>query len=291
MGERCSWICGPLAARAVRVLEQLVAIIPTTCTTPRRGFTVPNALFRAYRMEGGGIVARPCHPATVGYQIARFAKDHRLPKVTWHQFRRTFARNVVRYTDVPIEALREHFKHASLCMTDWYLGYDVELFQDLALERLELSSEVLDRGLCGVAGGPGGARLARSVRQRIESGSLPRSFMGRAGDEYRRDLIRELHESGFYAHPCGEFTFCVFVRDHSPCGGSEAPVPHRCHPTTCPSSYIDTTNVPFYEARIGRSEVELAALDAQGQGASPLADFLRQSIDRDRRAITPVQAP
>src|SRR3546814_12654076 len=55
---------------------------------------------------------------------------------TWrlspHQFRKTFAKWVGAASDGSLYALKQHFKHLSLAMTDGYVGSDVELYENVA---------------------------------------------------------------------------------------------------------------------------------------------------------------
>ena len=54
-----------------------------------------------------------------------------------HRFRRSFARNIVRWTETPIPALQRHFKHWSLLMTDYYIGTDPQLMEMFFEAQLE----------------------------------------------------------------------------------------------------------------------------------------------------------
>src|SRR5260370_40413106 len=64
-----------------------------------------------------------------------------------HMFRRTFARYVVRYDTLNLLALKEHFKHISLSMTDYYVGNDLELWMLMEEETDRVSIESFDKAL------------------------------------------------------------------------------------------------------------------------------------------------
>ena len=65
-----------------------------------------------------------------------------------HMFHRTFARHVVRYDTTNLLALKEHFKHISLSMTDYYVGSDLELWTLMMEEEEKLLLRVSTRP-CG----------------------------------------------------------------------------------------------------------------------------------------------
>ena len=69
-------------------------------------------------------------------------------------FRRTFARHVVRHDTTNLLALKEHFKHISLSMTDYYVGSDLELWALMVEEEEKLSSRVSTKPCGPSTGGP-----------------------------------------------------------------------------------------------------------------------------------------
>ena len=109
-----------------------------------------------------------------------------------HMFRRTFARYVARHDTTNLLALKEHFKHVSLSMTDYYVGNDLELWM-LMEEEERLFFESFDKALrADQLAGPGGVRseekdrrgdcgrplaegLSRRSRQPSAQGDDPRS--------------------------------------------------------------------------------------------------------------------
>src|SRR3954447_17501609 len=88
--------------------------------------TMDDSLLRAYFGSGLHIEAKPLGETTTYLWLKGFIKELKLNvgHIHPHQFRRTFARNVARWSNAPILALQRHFKHWSLLMTDYYIGVD-----------------------------------------------------------------------------------------------------------------------------------------------------------------------
>ena len=128
-----------------------------------------------------------------------------------HMFRRTFARYVVRYDTTNLLALKEHFKHISLSMTDHYVGNDLELWMLLEEETDSASFESFDKALrADQLAGPGGVRLRKKVDQAIAEGRLEKDFRGEAGSHLRRRMIVDLVEAGQRIYPCAASNYCWF---------------------------------------------------------------------------------
>ena len=81
-----------------------------------------------------------------------------------HMFRRTFARYVARYDTTNLLALKEHFKHISLSMTDYYVGNDLELW--MLME--EIFGENSHLGTLAIRINPGGRKSKRKIAAQHE---------------------------------------------------------------------------------------------------------------------------
>jgi hypothetical protein len=165
-----------------------------------------------------------------------------------HMFRRTFARYVVRYDTTNLLALKEHFKHISLSMTDYYVGNDLELWLLLEEETERVSIESFDKALrADQLAGPGGARLKKKIDQAIAEGRLQKEFRGEAGDHLRKRIIRDLVESGQHIYPCAASNYCWFRADSALCTDGNRPILKHCNPGACLNSIITLEHKPHWE--------------------------------------------
>jgi integrase-like protein len=213
-GSSRSWMCGPLAAQAVETLERCGHLI--------RAYPRASYLFVGFNIVNdplsAGLKDKAMGQHTITRKSRRFCKDHGLTTyLHTHRLRRSFARNIIRFSSTSILALKDHFKHWSLYMTDWYVGLDPELIEDLEAERLLLSIEAAEKICTEKVGGAGGRRWTQELDQRIREGRLPRNFRGKAGAEFRKKMIQGLHDSGMMVIPCGSFTYCVFEKERAQC--------------------------------------------------------------------------
>jgi hypothetical protein len=182
-----------------------------------------------------------------------------------HMFRRTFARHVVRHDTTNLLALKEHFKHISLAMTDYYVGSDLELWTLMVEEEEKLLFESFDKALRaeGMAG-PGGARLKRKIDEAIVEGRLPREFRGEAGAHLRKEMIRNLVESGQRVYPCAASNYCWFRPESALCTQGDQPLLKRCNPGACTNSIITLEHKPHWE-KVQRDCEDLMELKPQAE--------------------------
>lgn len=282
-GSPRMWMCGRLAAQAVSVMENINKLI--TGTNQRKhlfitwGNTIVN-LKRTHRRRIKCLGGRTTHTNLKSFCAAHNIVDDIHP----HRLRRSFARNIIRYSTTSILALKEHFKHWSLYMTDWYVGLDFELIRDLEAERLLLSIEAMDKICTQQVGGTGGRRWTKELERRIAEGRLPRTFRGKAGAEFRRTMIESLHTSGMLVVPCGDFTYCVFQKDRALCTSGDSPVVNRCNPFDCSCSYILPENLPFYRKRLAFFRANYNDLSEEEKGG-PKGLYFRQETLKAQRVI------
>jgi integrase len=247
-GRKAKWLGGPVSARAIDVLEQLTRT--TRRRTKVRSLWVPIAALVLKPRDAGALKGD-----TIRYRLEVFVtmlglKDssgrpfHLHP----HMFRRTFARHVVRHDTTNLLALKEHFKHVSLSMTDLYVGSDVELWQLMVAEEEKLLFESFEKALRAERmAGPGGSKLKKKIDAAIAEGRLPKEFRGEAGDHLRKEMIRDLVESGQRIYPCAASNYCWFRPEFALCTQEDHPLLKRCNPGACTNSIITLEHKPHWE--------------------------------------------
>jgi integrase len=111
-GEKTRWLCGTLGRRAHALLSKLTS--ERKLASNSKGGQI-----------GGHLLNRNLNEwmAMQGWRDAEGNPLH----IHSHQFRRTFARLVMRHPGMNLLALKDHFKHKSVKMTDYYVGCDDEL--------------------------------------------------------------------------------------------------------------------------------------------------------------------
>jgi integrase len=290
VGEAATWLCGELAGNAIEILEQLHAVLPTTTRSKwRSNVSRPDSLFRTYVWDALTLEARPLTSTKVLQRTIDLfiqTSNLRVGGIHPHRFRRSFARNIVRWTETPILALQRHFKHWSLLMTDYYIGVDVDLMEKFFDEQQEASKGRLRQILSGECGGPGGLILQKRLTKMIDFGELPKSFRGRKRETSIEAMIDEMSRDGVLAYKCGEFTTCLYVPGVAKCG-EDGPKEHECHPTGCANSYILIEDVPFFLKNITHNIRVYQQLSLADQGG-PFGLFVRKRICNDITAIKPL---
>ena len=247
-GRKAKWLGGPICARAVHVLERLTR--QTRRQAKVRSLWVPiPPLVRKLHGSGslGGDTMRYRLEVYVAMLGLRDSSGHPVD-LHPHMFRRTFARHVARYDTTNLLALKEHFKHVSLSMTDYYVGSDLELWTLMMEEEEKLLFESFDKALRAERmAGPGGARLKRKIDEAITDGRLPKEFRGEAGGYLRKDMIRNLVESGQRIYPCAASNYCWFRPESALCTQGDHPLLKRCNPGACTNSVITPEHRPHWE--------------------------------------------
>lgn len=288
-GEIAFWLCGELAAEAVRVLERLHALMPTTLEVLHNPeVKLDEGLFRSYLWDGITLEARSVSVTTLYSWINNFIEVLKLSvgHIHPHQFRRSFARNVARWTSAPILALQRHFKHWSLLMTDYYVGVDDQLVQLYFREQQAASRNRLRQIMAGECGGPGGLISQKRLAKMADNEELPLNFRGEEHSGTIEDLVDEISRDGVVAFKCGDFTTCLYVPGLAKCG-EDGPKAHDCHPTECLNSFILVEDVPFYLHNIRQnlsSYKKQREIDKKG----PVGLFYLKRIRRDVVSILPL---
>jgi integrase len=283
-GAPRAWMCGPLAAQAVEALERLCRILNVKT---KYLFADIRMFITVIRTKGSKV--RLINRFTAGHEVKKFCAALGIRSdIHTHRFRRSFARNIIRFSSTSILALREHFKHWSIYMTDWYVGVDPELIEDLEAERRLLSIEAMEKIFTQPVSGAGGRKWTKELEQRIQDGRLPRNFKGKAGLEFRKTMISGLHDSGMIVVPCGNFTHCVFQQDRALCNEGDRPIPNRCNPTDCPNSYITEEHIPAHRKKLSDLERLYSKLNEEGK-KGPAGMLYMREIRKTRKALEPFE--
>ena len=277
-GREAKWLGGPLCGRGVRVLERLGKATRQRGGVSHLWMPVPSVHGRHPTrdpLSQPSILRRLSdYVAMLGLKDSDGEAFHLHP----HMFRRTFARYVVRYDTTNLLALKEHFKHISLNMTDHYVGDDLELWMMLEEETERISFESFDKALrADQLAGPGGVRLRKKVDQAISEGRLEKGFRGEAGEHLRRKMIIELVEAGQRVYPCAASNYCWFHDGTALCTGGDRPVLQRCNPGACPNSVITLEHKPHWERVKHECEVLM--------GSKPRAEPYQKAL-RDIHAVS-----
>jgi integrase len=115
-GLRTRWLCGRLGRRGYHMLARMAAAAgrKRLVTYLRTGGIIPNYQLNIYLKR---------------WMAAQGWRDSGgLPfEVCSHQFRPTFARQAIRSAKVNLMALKDHFKHHDINMTDHYVQCDEKL--------------------------------------------------------------------------------------------------------------------------------------------------------------------
>lgn len=256
------WLGGPVAARAVAVLESLRIKLGLKC----RKLFVPVSRWGMSMWNGDAIRTSTMNERLEDYVRWLDLKDENGEPLhlSTHRFRRTFARHVVRSDATNLLALRDHFKHLSLAMTDHYVGMDEELQDMLNDEANLLSVESFDRALrSDRLGGPRGKEIVKQVDAAIAAGRLPPEFRGEAGAHLRRDMIAEWVAAGQQVYPCGVGNDCWFRPGYALCTQGDRPVVEACNPT-CPNCVIGPEHESHWRSIETRAE-ELLRMNPAGE--------------------------
>ena len=128
--------------------------------------------------------------------------------ITTHQLRKTFAKLIGITDKTCLVALKEHFKHASLAMTDYYVGKNYELINMINEEKQLEITEGLDSILSS-------DKLAGKLGEKISK--LNMKFRGNI--EERNNYIEELINNSDLVVVPHEYGFCIYQPEQAKCKG------------------------------------------------------------------------
>ncbi len=129
-------------------------------------------------------------------------------KITTHQLRKTFAKLIGITDKTCLLVLKEHFKHASLAMTDYYVGTNYELIGMINEEKQQEISEGLESILSS-------DKLAGKLGEKISKINL--KFRGDI--EARKNYIEEILNNSDLVVVPHEYGFCVYQPEQAKCQG------------------------------------------------------------------------
>lgn len=198
-GRPEKWGCGlnndnNYALKAIKILERI---------TPK---TYKNLFFKINK----GVIENP-HTEYIKEILIELMKFLKIDwNLTSHQFRKTFAKLIAITDKTSLLALKEHFKHASLAMTDYYVGNDINLIETINEERQLEIREGFDLILKS-------HNLAGKLGEKISQTNM--KFRGDV--EKRNDYISSiLYNSDLIVVP-HEYGFCIYQPEQAKCKGEE----------------------------------------------------------------------
>lgn len=269
-GVLVTWVAPEVVREAIKLLSAL-----NRRQRQRRG---TRRLFPAGRYDreeaGRGTMARnirefAAHVGADTWFDAASGKERRWPFAS-HQFRKTFAKWVGVASDGSLYALKQHFKHVSLAMTDGYVGSDTELYGNVAFFTQKASlnrlRDILDHS--GTAAGKAGLEIRDRLR------ALRTEFQGAEGEEALRYRLHEdltlAVKAGLTVLDC-EFGYCLNRPDNKPrCGGKIA----RRGPAACVhcNNFAATPHhLGWWKSHLAHNEDMYARHEAAGASELQLA--------------------
>jgi len=269
-GDRVRWVAGidgpdNHVRAAVELVRRLTAGVRKRSNAKR--------LFLAIALREGKRPPDTPGGHTINWRVNAFARTvgvARPWRFSCHQFRKTFARFVAVGDKTGLLALKQHFKHVSIAMTDRYVGRDLELLELVDAEKQHGIRQALDEllGADCLAGKLGEQIVARNHR-----------FRGRAGEQVRNDYVNMvLEETDLVVLP-HEYGYCVYRNEVARCGGIWARVGlSTC--IGCSNFAVGPAHAPFWERRRhdGRELlVELESLPGREPAAAAIRDMITQA--------------
>ncbi len=131
-------------------------------------------------------------------------------KISSHQFRKTFAQLIGVTDKTSLLALKEHFKHASLAMTDYYVGTNIELINLINEEKNLEIRQGFDFILKS-------HNLAGKLGEKISQVNM--KFRGNI--EERNNYISDILENSDLIVVPHEYGFCIYQPEQAKCKGED----------------------------------------------------------------------
>lgn len=265
-GTASKWLAGPIAQKAVSVLERLTKSTREQTHCPYLFIPVTRNGLKNWDRQTPSPEVFDAPYLREFTEFTGVKDEHGLPfHVHPHMFRRTFARHIVRCDTTNLMALKEHFKHWSVAMTDRYVGIDEELQVLLDNENDLLSFDSFDRVLrSNRLAGRRGKELVNMIDSAIVSGRLPATFRGEAGQHMRKTFAQEFIEAGQQIYPCGASNFCWFREDIADCTEGNKPIVEFCNPPGCANSIIEGEQHRAYWENVAAEGENLLAMKPKG---------------------------
>lgn len=198
-----------------------------------------NSLF--FRYENGEIQGFPL--GSMNLQLKELMDFCEVNwNITTHQLRRTFAKLIGITDKTCLVALKEHFKHASLAMTDYYVGTNLELIGMIDEERQQELTEGLESILSS-------ERMAGKLGEKISKVNL--KFRGNV--EKRKEYINEILNNSDLIIVPHEYGFCIYQPEQAKCKGENKNIGlNTC--TKCNNFTVSEKQKVFWLNRIEQYE-------------------------------------
>ena len=136
VGVEARWSCSRLGRRGYHMLSRMArGGRKPLVTNPRNGATL------------GGYQVNRCLKRWMAAQGWRDGKGEPFV-VCSHQFRPTFAQQVIRFPGMNEFALKDHFKHHDILMTDHYVGSDWAFIETLLRDHPAAAKVVFEEEMC-----------------------------------------------------------------------------------------------------------------------------------------------
>ena len=190
-----------------------------------------------FRYTRGNIESFPL--SSMGQQLKELMKFCNVEwDITTHQLRRTFARLIGITDKTCLVALKEHFKHASLAMTDYYVGTNLELISMINEEKQQELTEGLESILSS-------ERLAGKLGEKISKINL--KFRGNV--EKRKEYINEILTNSDLIVVPHEYGFCIYQPEQAKCKGENKNIGlNTC--TNCNNFAVSAKHKTFWINRV-----------------------------------------
>lgn len=200
-GRLEAWACGlnnenNYAYKAIQILEKL---------TPK---DYENLFFKYWDNKFINVHTSTINPS-LKYLLQYFNIDW---NITTHQFRRTFAKLIGTTDKTNLLALQQHFKHASISMTSYYVGEDLELIEMISEEKKIEIAIGLNQILAS-------NNLAGKLGEKIAKTNM--KFRGVAGEKLRKDYIDSLINNSDLIVVPHEYGFCIYQPEQARCKGEQ----------------------------------------------------------------------
>lgn len=159
-----------------------------------------------------------------------------------HQLRRTFACLIGTSDKTNLLALKEHFKHASLAMTDYYVGKNIEL---LGMINEEKQLEIINGLEIILSSG----NLAGKMGEKITKSNS--SFRGSI--EVRKEYIDSVINNSDMIIMPHEYGFCIYQEEQAKCRGEVKNIGlNTC--TKCANFVVSPKHKTFWLNRVEEYE-------------------------------------
>lgn len=190
-------------------------------------------------------------------------------QITTHQLRKTFAKLIGITDKTCLVSLKEHFKHASLAMTDYYVGTNYELIGMINEEKQQEISEGLESILSS-------DKLAGKLGEKLSKINL--KFRGDI--ESRKNYIEEILNNSDLVVVPHEYGFCIYQPEQAKCKGKDKNIGlNTC--TKCNNFTVSKKHKVFWLNRIEQYEnikTKIVEVEKQSTTLEELDFEIREAI-------------